>query len=171
MIIQEQKQREVIKQGDIGDTTEMSIDQDSIGLLMTFLSKNIYSDPIGSCCREIVSNSWDSTKKSGNVDPILISLSKLQNNKWEFTVEDFGLGLDNEDVKNIISKYLKSTKRNDSEQLGSMGVGFKVGLAYKNNFKFRCRKNGMERMYMMYEGEFNNEIELLFIKSKIIYLF
>jgi HSP90 family molecular chaperone len=36
-------------------------------------------------------------------------------------VEDFGIGLDADDVRNIISKYGKSTKRNSNTELGMMG--------------------------------------------------
>ncbi|BCU97792.1 MAG: hypothetical protein CM15mV19_0270 [uncultured marine virus] len=34
-----------------------------------------------------------------------------------------------------------------------MGLGFKAPLAYCSSFYFIARKHGMERKYMMYEGE------------------
>ncbi len=37
-----------------------------------------------------------------------------------------GIGLDNDDVVNIISKYGKSTKRDSNTELGMMGLGFKA---------------------------------------------
>ncbi len=43
-----------------------------------------------------------------------------------------------------------------------MGLGFKAPLAYCSSFYFVCRKNGVERKYMMYEGEDNNTIDLLY---------
>lgn len=160
-----QKKIIIESEGDIDDVTDMSIDTESIGLLMQFLSKNIYSDAVGSTVREWVSNAWDATTKIKGKKPIVVSLVKTESHKWQFTVEDFALGLDDQDVKNIISKYLCSTKRNDSKQLGAMGIGFKAGLAYKPYFQFRCRKNGMERLYMMREGEDVNQIELLYEKE------
>ena len=42
-----------------------------------------------------------------------------------------------------------------------MGLGFKAPLAYSSSFYFVCRKDGMERKYMMYEGEDTNSIDLL----------
>ena len=116
-----QKKIIIESEGDIDDVTDMSIDTESIGLLMQFLSKNIYSDAIGSTVREWVSNAWDATVKVEDKKPIIVSLVKTESHKWQFTVEDFALGLDDQDVKNIISKYLCSTKRNDSKQLGAMG--------------------------------------------------
>jgi len=41
-------------------------------------------------------------------------------------------------------------------------VGFKAPLAYSSSFYFVCRKDGMERKYMMYEGEDLNTIDLLY---------
>jgi hypothetical protein len=41
-------------------------------------------------------------------------------------------------------------------------VGFKAPLAYSSSFYFICRKDGMERKYMMYEGEEVNTIDLLY---------
>lgn len=160
-----QKKIIIESEGDIDDVTDMSIDTESIGLLMQFLSKNIYSDAVGSTVREWVSNAWDATVKVEEKKPIIVSLVKTESYKWQFTVEDFALGLDDQDVKNIISKYLCSTKRNDSKQLGAMGIGFKAGLAHKPYFQFRCRKNGVERLYMMREGEDVNQIELLYEKE------
>tara|TARA_R110000868_G_scaffold411389_2_gene703425 strand:+ start:42 stop:1976 length:1935 start_codon:yes stop_codon:yes gene_type:complete len=40
-------------------------------------------------------------------------------------------------------------------------VGFKAPLAYSSSFYFVCRKDGIERKYMMYEGEDTNSIDLL----------
>jgi hypothetical protein len=40
-------------------------------------------------------------------------------------------------------------------------LGFKAPLAYTSSFYFICRKDGMERKYMMYEGEEVNTIDLI----------
>lgn len=44
-------------------------------------------------------------------------------------------------------------------------MGFKAPLAYSSSFYFVCRKNGVERKYMMYEGEDTNTIDLLYEKE------
>ena len=43
-----------------------------------------------------------------------------------------------------------------------MGLGFKAPLAYSSSFYFICRKDGIERKYMMYEGEDTNTIDRLY---------
>lgn len=159
---EQQKQSTVLEEGSSQSTIGMSLDMESAHVLMQMLSKNLYSDPIGSTVRESASNALDSHRRAGTTDPIIVSLKINEQNNYEFAVEDFGTGLDADDVENIISKYGKSTKRNSDTELGMMGLGFKSPLAYSSSFYFVCRKNGVERKYMMYEGEDVNTIDLLY---------
>jgi hypothetical protein len=165
MILEKQTQSLIYQDGVSHDTVEMSLDLDSAQVLMQMLSKSLYSDSIGSTVRECASNALDSHRRAGVTDPIVVGLQQSGgSSSWEFTVEDFGIGLDAHDVENIISKYGKSTKRNSTTELGMMGLGFKAPLAYASSFYFTCRKNGVERKYMMYEGEETNSIDLLYEK-------
>ena len=165
MILEKQKESLVHQEGESQESIGMSLDLESAQVLMQMLSKNLYSDDIGSTIRECASNALDSHRRAGVDKPIVVSLSINKENNYEFSVEDFGTGLDAEDVKNIISKYGKSTKRNSATELGMMGLGFKAPLAYTSSFYFVCRKDGMERKYMMYEGEDVNTIDLLYEAS------
>jgi len=162
MILEKQKEAMIFADGEINESIGMSLDLDSAQILMQMLSKNLYSDSIGSTIRECASNALDSHRRAGVEDPIVVSFKLDDNNNYVFSVEDFGIGLDADDVKNIISKYGKSTKRNSDTELGMMGLGFKAPLAYTSSFYFICRKDGIERKYMMYEGEDTNTIDLLY---------
>jgi anti-sigma regulatory factor (Ser/Thr protein kinase) len=165
MILEKQTEANVLVDGQAQESIGMSLDLDSAQILMQMLSKNLYSDDIGSAIRECASNALDSHRRAGVDEPIIVSFKASAANNYEFCVEDFGIGLDDEDVKNIISKYGKSTKRDSATELGMMGLGFKAPLAYSSSFYFVCRKNGMERKYMMYEGEDTNTIDLLYEKE------
>ena len=165
MILEKQKEANVLVDGQAQESIGMSLDLDSAQILMQMLSKNLYSDDIGSAIRECASNALDSHRRAGVDEPIIVSLKASSYNNYEFCVEDFGIGLDADDVKNIISKYGKSTKRDSATELGMMGLGFKAPLAYSSSFYFVCRKDGMERKYMMYEGEDTNTIDLLYEKE------
>ena len=165
MILEKQKEANVLIDGQTQETIGMSLDLDSAQILMQMLSKNLYSDDIGSAIRECASNALDSHRRAGVDTPIIVSVKSSTANNYEFCVEDFGIGLDADDVRNIISKYGKSTKRNSATELGMMGLGFKAPLAYSSSFYFVCRKDGMERKYMMYEGEDTNTIDLLYEKE------
>ena len=162
MILEQQKEAQVVVDGEDQEQIAMSLDLDSAQILMQMLSKNLYSDEIGSTVRELASNALDSHRRAGVDKPIIVSLKYNQQYNYEFTVEDFGIGLDDDDVRNIISKYGKSTKRNSANELGMMGLGFKAPLAYTSSFYFIARKNNVERKYMMYEGESGNMIDLLY---------
>ena len=162
MILEKQKDSLVHQEGETQESIGMSLDLDSAQILMQMLSKNLYSDDIGSTVRECASNALDSHRRAGVDKPIVVSLGRNKEDNYEFSVEDFGIGLDADDVKNIISKYGKSTKRNSATELGMMGLGFKAPLAYSSSFYFICRKGGIERKYMMYEGEDVNTIDLLY---------
>ena len=165
MILEKQTEANVLIEGQSQETIGMSLDLDSAQILMQMLSKNLYSDDIGSAVRECASNALDSHRRAGVDTPIVVSFKASTQNNYEFCVEDFGIGLDADDVRNIISKYGKSTKRNSATELGMMGLGFKAPLAYSSSFYFVCRKDGMERKYMMYEGEDTNTIDLLYEKE------
>lgn len=165
MILEKQKEANVLVDGQSQESIGMSLDLDSAQILMQMLSKNLYSDDIGSAIRECASNALDSHRRACTDDPIIVSFKAATYNNYEFCVEDFGIGLDADDVKNIISKYGKSTKRDSATELGMMGLGFKAPLAYSSSFYFVCRKNGVERKYMMYEGEDTNTIDLLYETS------
>jgi len=165
MILEKQTEAHILQEGESQDSVKMSLDLDSAQVLMQMLSKNLYSDAIGSTIRECASNALDSHRRAGTTDPIIVSFKRSnQTDTYEFAVEDFGIGLDADDVVNIISKYGKSTKRDSNTELGMMGLGFKAPLAYSSSFYFVARKDGMERKYMMYEGEDTNTIDLLYEK-------
>ena len=166
MILEKQTESHILEEGNTQETVKMSLDLDSAQVLMQMLSKNLYSDSIGSTIRECASNALDSHRRAGCDKPIIVSFKRNnQADTYEFAVEDFGIGLDADDVRNIISKYGKSTKRNSNTELGMMGLGFKAPLAYSSSFYFVCRKDGMERKYMMYEGDDTNSIDLLYEKE------
>jgi HSP90 family molecular chaperone len=121
MIIEKQKEAIVLADGDVSESIGMSLDLDSAQILMQMLSKNLYSDAIGSTIRECASNALDSHRRIGSDEPIIVGLKMNNKSDYEFTVEDFGIGLDHDDVQNIISKYGKSTKRLSNNELGMMG--------------------------------------------------
>ena len=141
---------------------DMTVDLESTQYIMQMLSKDLYSDPIGSLIRETASNALDSHRKAGVDDPIIVSLYREPASGFVFSVEDFGIGLDDEDVEGIIRKYGKSTKRDSAKELGLFGLGFKSPLSYTSSFYFIARKDGIERKYMMYQSDDVNKIDLLY---------
>lgn len=123
MIVEKQNDVVILEEGVSSQSIDMTLDLDSASMLMQMLSKNLYSDGIGSAIRETCSNALDSHRRAGvSQQPIIVSLKPNNQGNYEFSVEDFGLGLDGDDVENIISKYGKSTKRNSATELGMFGL-------------------------------------------------
>lgn len=114
------KERDTEIDGTVDDRIEMGVDTESINHLMMILSSNLYQNPIGSIIREYTSNAIDANVDAGIEEPVIVRLKRINNN-WNFEVQDFGLGLDDNDFRNIISKYGKSTKRDKVDQLGYFG--------------------------------------------------
>lgn len=123
MIVEKQNDVVILEEGVSSQRIDMTLDLDSASMLMQMLSKNLYSDGIGSAIRETCSNALDSHRRAGvSQQPIIVTFKKTSQGNYEFSVEDFGLGLDGDDVENIISKYGKSTKRNSATELGMFGL-------------------------------------------------
>jgi HSP90 family molecular chaperone len=120
MILEKQKNSEVLEAGEVSESIGMSLDLDSADFLMQMLSKNIYQDPIGSLVREYASNALDSHRRCNVDDPIIVSFGVVNSN-FEFSVQDFGCGLSKDEFMTILGKYGKSTKRESKNELGMFG--------------------------------------------------
>jgi hypothetical protein len=164
MILEKQTENLELEEGVIQKSYNTEIDFDSAFFLKQMLSK-FYSDSIGSLIRETASNALDSQRDSGTNEPIIVSFLRNKDGHYEFSVEDFGVGIDSNTIDNILRKYGKSTRRNDSDKLGLFGLGFKSPLAYSSSFYFIGRKNGIETKAMMYEGEDDIKIDILYEKE------
>lgn len=157
------KQEDKVEITGEANVKKMGIDQDSIAILQMMLSKGLYEDPITAIIAEYVNNSVDSIVDSGKnpiEHPVIVKIGK-DNQGWYFSVKDEGLGLDNDDFENILGNYLKSTKRNSNSTIGCYGLGSKSGLSYSDSVYFTCRKNGIERKYMLFKGEEFSQYTLL----------
>lgn len=53
MILEKQKEAQILTNGDLQESIKMSLDLDSAQFLMQMLSKTLYSDSIGSTVREL----------------------------------------------------------------------------------------------------------------------
>lgn len=156
------KNTDVLIDGEQTSTIGMDIDKESTAHLMMVLSSNLYQNSIGSIVREYTSNAVDANIDAKSENPVIV---KIDQKLSEFSVEDFGPGLDHDDFVNIISKYGKSTKRDKQDQLGFYGLGCKSAFSYTNSFYYICRKDGVERKYLLYKSEIGFNIDMLFEKQ------
>lgn len=124
---------------DTEDSVKMTFDENSIAHLMSVLT-DLYSDPTTAVIREYSTNARDAQQEAGYDGPISITLPNPLNNI--FIVEDCGVGMTAEQIKNQFSKYGWSSKRDSDTQTGMLGLGCKSGLAYAGQFTFYSTKDG-----------------------------
>lgn len=116
------------------------------------LSSNIYSDKILAVVREYGTNALDAMISAGRGnEPFEVHLP----NTFEpfFHVRDFGPGLSDEDVYNVYTQYFNSTKDNDNDVTGCLGLGSKSAFAYTDQFTITSRHKGRKSVYTAYMNE------------------
>ena len=132
------------------DTTKMTIDPEGTKHIMHLLS-SLYSNPIPAVIREYTSNGLDAQAAAGIDAPVnMILPSDL---KPVFQVIDRGTGMTPDDLRNIYSRYGKSTKSTDMAQLGAYGLGCKAAFAITPQFTVKTVKDGVQSVAIIKRGE------------------
>jgi len=165
MIIAKQR-NDVTIQGDVVHSSKMHINVEGEAHLIRLLTK-AYSDKIGSTIRETVANAKDSHIMANQELPVIVRIKKEDNGEYSFEVEDRGLGLDDVEFNKYIMGIGESTKQLISNVLGGFGIGAKSASSYQEDgsYFYTCRKNGIERKYMIYAGEQVADSILLYEKE------
>lgn len=118
------------------------------------LIKKLYSNPIKSIIRELVSNAWDSHTAAGRTDtPVTVNTPTLFDPY--FTVQDYGTGLSHEDMTTLYSTICRSDRRDSNNFLGGFGLGSKSPYSYTDQFTVESRYNGWKRLYAVYKNTNN----------------
>lgn len=129
-----------------GETGQFTVDENSLAKIMSVLT-NLYSDPEGAVVREYLTNALDSQIEAQEKDPNYvwrpIEVSTPSHFSKEYKVRDFGIGMSVDDIKEIYSKYGKSTKEQSNSVTGMLGLGSKCALTYTGQFTITGYKNGV----------------------------
>lgn len=125
MIIENTK-KQVQTSGNI-QSASCTIDSEDMRYIASLLRNN-YSDTILATMREIVANAID---VSGDRKPEVSLPTRLEPN---FIVRDYGVGLSEEDMLGLYTKYGKSTKRDTNNAIGGFGIGRFAPLSYTESF-------------------------------------
>ena len=135
---------------DVEVVHKFDIDNANKGLIFSILRSKMYSDPIGSICREIASNCRDAHREVGT--PFKAVEIELVTTFWgneqnHIIFRDYGPGLSPDRVANIYTKYGSSTKRNTNDQAGGFGLGCKTPFSYTDSFNVVTVNNGIKYVY------------------------
>lgn len=123
-----------------GEKVGMTIDTTALAHIMSVLT-DLYSDQEMAVIREYSTNAYDAHIEAGVSRPIEVTLPSAL--APFFKVRDFGYGLDDDDIRDIYSRYGTSTKRQSDDVVGMLGLGCKSALSYTDQFTLRGIKNGV----------------------------
>lgn len=144
-MIAQQKTHTLVRSHDF-EESEFGIDASDVSHVIHLLRNQIYSNKTLAVIREYTTNAVDAHVESGKPDlPIRVTLPT----KFEptFKVRDFGSGLNHEEIKNLYTRYCKSTKRQSNSFTGQLGIGCKAGFAYGDSFGIVSYCNGIKNTY------------------------
>lgn len=124
--------------------------------IYSILSDKLYTDRIGSVVREICSNAWDGMKMKSlatgqPIEPFRVTLPT--DLEPHFIVEDFGVGMPDEQAQELYSTLGLSTKENTNDQIGAFGLGSKSPFAVTDTFTVENTYEGVTYYYLCFKSE------------------
>ena len=139
-----------IEQDTVGTFKEItsSIRAEDLGMALDAVSKNLYSNPIGSFVRELVSNGVDANRANNSAELVKVNIYK-EGNTWYFQVKDEGKGMTPEHFTNVYMRWFNSDKRDNNEDIGGWGIGSKSPLSYKETYELTTVADGYEYEYII----------------------
>lgn len=114
-----------------GEVIAMDFDPEATAHLTSVLT-NLYSNRLLACVREYSTNAYDANIEAGSSEPIRVTTPNFASPY--LIIQDSGLGMGIEKIRNTYSKYGASTKRDSNDFNGMLGVGSKAALTYTPNF-------------------------------------
>lgn len=151
-MILKQEEKTAIAIGNIQQNT-VGIDAKNVNFITSLLTEKLYSKPIQSFLREIVSNAYDSHIEANSSEPILINLSYDNNHYIVVSVRDYGTGLSPERFNLIYKNIGSSSKRESDDYIGCLGIGRFSCLAVSNRCTIVSYYEGVKDTYLMYKDE------------------
>lgn len=134
----------------------MGIDLTDTSKIFYILSQGFYSDPKRAIIQETISNCIDAYTEI-NKD-ILENPAQIILTDESICFKDFGVGIDEERMNKIMSKFFASTKTKSETQLGHFGLGSKVSFAYTNQFTIISTHGNVKRTWLFSKDHTQIEI-------------
>ena len=121
--------------------TPARISAKGLGHILNNLA-SAYRDPEAGALREYAANARDSHVQAGQSLPVRIGLpSDLDPT---LTITDFGVGLHRHELIDTFAVFGESTKQDNDDAIGAIGIGAKSGYAIGHQFLVTARKDGIE---------------------------
>lgn len=116
------------------------------------LSDGLYSNKILAVIRELSTNAYDSHVDAGKQDvPFDVHIPTHLNPV--FFIRDYGTSMSHEDCMQLYTTYFRSTRNNNNNAVGCLGLGSKAPFAYSDSFTVEAYLDGKCRLYTAYKDE------------------
>ncbi len=115
------------------------------------LSTSLYSDNIVAILRELGCNARDSHVLAKQNLPWRLHLPTLLEPYFE--IEDFGVGISQDEMQNIFTVFFESTKTQSQDFVGTLGLGSKSPFSYSDNFTIITKKDGVQNTYSAFKDD------------------
>lgn len=119
--------------------------------LFDILQNSMYTDKVLAPVREYMCNALDAHKMVGADRPFEVYVPN--SNVPEWVVRDFGPGLSHDNVMELFTTYLLSSKDTSDDLIGGFGIGSKSAFAYTDQFVVVSFYNGVATRYAMFIDE------------------
>lgn len=133
-----------------GEKVKMGFDEDAMEHIMFILSEQ-YSDTELAPIREYTTNGIDAQVEYGWFRPV-----EITSPSWDsamFSIQDFGVGMNAEIIRDTYANYGASTKRKSNDYNGSLGIGSKSAFAYTNQFTVESNRDGVKTIVVVSRDE------------------
>lgn len=158
------------------EVKSIGIDTSNINKAIFMLTHKLYSNPLESFLREIVSNGWDSHVVANKKDePVVITIEPnvdgsididadpielFQDSKfYNISIRDYGTGMAPEDFDQYYMSLLATTKDTSDELIGGYGIGRFTAITVSSNALINNYYNG--KLYSFLLAKEGVEIKIL----------
>ena len=123
--------------------TKFKIEQSA--KMFEIISSSIYTNKLRAVIREVCCNAHDAHVQNNVDKPFDVTLPTYADNR--FIVRDYGSGLSHEDMLTVYTTYFYSTKNEDNNTIGGLGLGSKSPLCLVKSFNVTSYHGGKKSVY------------------------
>jgi hypothetical protein len=120
-----------------------------IAFVVDMFADKVYTHKERAVIRELACNAYDSHVEANNQETNFDVHLPTHLEPW-FSIRDYGVGLDDNQVRNIFAGIGISTKRNNNNTIGCFGIGSLSPYSLCDSFTVKSWKDGKERIYTCY---------------------
>lgn len=144
--------QQIVTRGDTSLVGHFKITEATQARILVSLSDKMYTNKQLAAIREYSTNAADAhTVVNKPINEIIVTFPTMDD--LNFSVRDFGTGLNEYQIRNIYCVFGESTKRNSNEFNGLLGYGCKAGFASADSFTVTSWNNGNKSIYQCIKGD------------------